>query len=161
MLTPKRNWRQCWCKVLGRQTKSIMVCYGIFWSGQLLCSYIMPFCTTTTWKDKMSQHGLRGNKLYCIYLNSEAVSSLQLPLIFKFTIFTLPIIHLLVIYPPPPASPWKPRERFFQMSSYAHVRVKTTKGKFPGEYITWSEFGKPNIQAWKVVLQRTSRNDGF
>ena len=53
----------------------------------------MPFCTTTTWKDKMSQHGLWGNKLYCIYLNSEALCSLQLLLIFKFTIFTLPIIH--------------------------------------------------------------------
>ena len=35
-LTPKRNWRQCLCKILGWQTKSIMVCYGIFWSGQLL-----------------------------------------------------------------------------------------------------------------------------
>ena len=31
---PKRNWRQCLCKILGWQTKSIMVCYGIFWSGQ-------------------------------------------------------------------------------------------------------------------------------
>ena len=35
ILTPKRNWRQCLCKILGWQTKSIMVCYGIFWSGQL------------------------------------------------------------------------------------------------------------------------------
>ena len=34
ILTPKRNWRQCLCKILGWQTKSIMVCYGIFWSGQ-------------------------------------------------------------------------------------------------------------------------------
>ena len=29
ILTPKRNWKQCSCKILGRQTKSIMVCYGI------------------------------------------------------------------------------------------------------------------------------------
>ena len=34
ILTPKRNWRQCVCKILGWQTKSIMVCFGIFWSGQ-------------------------------------------------------------------------------------------------------------------------------
>ena len=32
--TPKRNWRQCLCKILGWQAKSIMACYGIFWSGQ-------------------------------------------------------------------------------------------------------------------------------
>ena len=31
----KRNWRQCLCKILEWQTKSIMVCYGIFCSGQL------------------------------------------------------------------------------------------------------------------------------
>ena len=31
-LTPKRNWRQYLCKSLGWQTKSIMVCYGIFWT---------------------------------------------------------------------------------------------------------------------------------
>ena len=36
VLTPKRNWRQWLSKILGWQTKSIMVCYGIFWSGQLL-----------------------------------------------------------------------------------------------------------------------------
>ena len=35
ILTPKRNWRQCLCKILGWQTKSIMVCYDIFCSGQL------------------------------------------------------------------------------------------------------------------------------
>ena len=34
ILTPKRNWRQCLCKIFGLQTKSIMVFYGIFWSGQ-------------------------------------------------------------------------------------------------------------------------------
>ena len=34
ILTPKRNWRQCLCKILGWQTKSITVCYRIFWSGQ-------------------------------------------------------------------------------------------------------------------------------
>ena len=33
-LAPKRNWKQCLCKILGWQTKSIMVCYDIFWSGQ-------------------------------------------------------------------------------------------------------------------------------
>ena len=33
---PKRNWKQCLFRFLGWQTKSIMVCYGIFWSGQLL-----------------------------------------------------------------------------------------------------------------------------
>ena len=33
-ISPKRNWRQCVCKILGWQTKSIMVCYGTFWSGQ-------------------------------------------------------------------------------------------------------------------------------
>ena len=32
--SPKRNWRQCVRKILGWQTKSIMVCYGTFWSGQ-------------------------------------------------------------------------------------------------------------------------------
>ena len=32
--SPKRNWRQCVCKILGWQTKSIMVCYGTFWSRQ-------------------------------------------------------------------------------------------------------------------------------
>ena len=85
--------------------------------------------------------------MYCIYLNSEAVSSLQLPLIFKFTIFTLPIIHLLVIYPPPHPHHKNLENGFFQMPSHAHVRVKKTKGKIRGEYITWSELGKPNIQA--------------
>ena len=39
-LSPKRNWRHCLCKILGWQAKSIMVCYGIFWSGQL-----PPFAT--------------------------------------------------------------------------------------------------------------------
>ena len=39
ILTPKRNWRQCLCKILGWQTKTIMVCYGIFWSGQLHWTY--------------------------------------------------------------------------------------------------------------------------
>ena len=29
ILTPKRNWRQCLCKIFGWQTKSFMVCYGI------------------------------------------------------------------------------------------------------------------------------------
>ena len=43
-LTPKRNWRQCSCKTLGWQTKSIMVCYGIFWSGQFqLWFLLIPF----------------------------------------------------------------------------------------------------------------------
>ena len=32
----KRNWKQCLCKILGWQTKSVMVCYGIFWGGQYL-----------------------------------------------------------------------------------------------------------------------------
>ena len=35
---PKRNWKQCLCKILGGQTKSIMGCYGVFWSGQLSSS---------------------------------------------------------------------------------------------------------------------------
>ena len=35
ILTPKRNRRQCLWKILGWRKKSIMVCYGIFWSGQL------------------------------------------------------------------------------------------------------------------------------
>ena len=35
--TPQKNLRKCLCKILGWQTKSIMVCSGIFWSGQLLC----------------------------------------------------------------------------------------------------------------------------
>ena len=34
-LTPEGNWRQCLCKILEWQSKSIMVCYGIFCSGQL------------------------------------------------------------------------------------------------------------------------------
>ena len=32
---PKRNGKQWLCKIWGWQRKSIMVCYGIFWSGQL------------------------------------------------------------------------------------------------------------------------------
>ena len=32
-LTETEN--NAFCKILGLQTKSIMVCYGIFWSGQL------------------------------------------------------------------------------------------------------------------------------
>ena len=32
ILTHKRNWRQCLCKILGWQTKSVMVYYGIFGS---------------------------------------------------------------------------------------------------------------------------------
>ena len=31
---PKRNWKQCLCKILEWPTKSIMVCYDIFCSGQ-------------------------------------------------------------------------------------------------------------------------------
>ena len=31
-INPKRNWRQCLCSILGLQTNSIMVCYGIFCS---------------------------------------------------------------------------------------------------------------------------------
>ena len=34
ILTPKRNWRQCLYKISWWQTKSIMVCYAFFWSGQ-------------------------------------------------------------------------------------------------------------------------------
>ena len=40
ILTPKRNWRQCLCKILEWPTKSIMVCYDIFCSGQLRWSYM-------------------------------------------------------------------------------------------------------------------------
>ena len=36
ILTPKRNWRQCLCKILEWPTKSITVCYGIFCSGQFV-----------------------------------------------------------------------------------------------------------------------------
>ena len=32
-LTETEN--NAFCKILGLQTKNIMVCYGIFWSGQL------------------------------------------------------------------------------------------------------------------------------
>ena len=32
-LTETEN--NAFCKIMGLQTKSIMVCYGIFWSGQL------------------------------------------------------------------------------------------------------------------------------
>ena len=39
---PKGNWKQCLCKLLGRQTKSIMVCYGIFWSVQLFIMSSAP-----------------------------------------------------------------------------------------------------------------------
>ena len=36
ILTPKSNWRQCLRKIFkGWQTKCTMVCYGIFFSGQL------------------------------------------------------------------------------------------------------------------------------
>ena len=43
ILTPERNWRQCLCKIWGSQTKSIIVCYGIFWSGQFdMCERLVP-----------------------------------------------------------------------------------------------------------------------
>ena len=32
--------RQCLCKILGWQTKSIMVCYDILWSGQLVLTIL-------------------------------------------------------------------------------------------------------------------------
>ena len=32
---PAETENNAFCKILGLQTKSIMVCYGIFWSGQL------------------------------------------------------------------------------------------------------------------------------
>ena len=41
----QRNWRQCLCKILGWQTKSVMVCYGIFWSGQLSMSAFLYWCS--------------------------------------------------------------------------------------------------------------------
>ena len=34
-LGPKKNWKQCLYKILEWPTKSIMVCYGIFWNSQL------------------------------------------------------------------------------------------------------------------------------
>ena len=43
------------------------------------------------------------------------------------------------------------------MPSHAHVRVKKTKGKIPEEYITWSELGKPNIQAKGDVTKDKSQ----
>ena len=33
ILTPKQNWRQWLCKILGWQTKGIMVCHGTFCRG--------------------------------------------------------------------------------------------------------------------------------
>ena len=66
ILTPKRNWRQCLRSILGWQTKSIMVRYGIFWSGhcELSSSYIQTGKTVNTrnssemllsWKRKANQ----------------------------------------------------------------------------------------------------------
>ena len=93
----------------------------------------------------MSRRGLQGNKLYCIYLILYLFNSTN------FQVYHFHIAHNTPhIPPPPPPPPNIPRQKnlengFFQMSS--HARVKKTKGKIPGEYITWSELGKPNIQA--------------
>ena len=46
ILTPKRNWRQCLSKILGWQTKRIMLCYDIFWSGQF---FKFPFGWCFMW----------------------------------------------------------------------------------------------------------------
>ena len=49
VLTPKSNWRQCClCKILEWQTKIIMVCYGIFWSGQLRTRLSLLYWTLRT-----------------------------------------------------------------------------------------------------------------
>ena len=47
ILTPKRNWRQCLSKIVGYQTKNIMVFYGIFWSGQwkFVMQHLIDFLT--------------------------------------------------------------------------------------------------------------------
>ena len=37
---PNRNWRQCLWKIWDWQTKSIIGCYGIFWSGQFPCCFV-------------------------------------------------------------------------------------------------------------------------
>ena len=42
-MAPRETENNAYAKILGRQTKSIMVCYGIFWSGQLgdsLCAAV-------------------------------------------------------------------------------------------------------------------------
>ena len=111
----------------------------------------------------MSQHGLQGNKLYCIYLILYLFNSTN------FQVYHFHIAHNTPYIPPPPPS--HPHHKnlengFFQMPSHAHVCVKKTKGKIPGEYITWSELGKPNIQAegdvtiattiFSAILQRSN-----
>ena len=58
---PKRNWKQWLCKIWGWQTKSIMVWYGIFWSGQvhsLLKIYKSPNRPTNTYFVSESCPGL-------------------------------------------------------------------------------------------------------
>ena len=46
ILTLKRNWRQCLCKILKRQTKSIMVCYDISGVVNTLCQCKAAFLKT-------------------------------------------------------------------------------------------------------------------
>ena len=88
----------------------------------------------------MSRRGLQGNKLYCICLILYLFNSTN------FQVYHFHIAHNTPHIPPRHIPRRKNLENgLFQMSS--HARVKKTKGKIPGEYITWSELGKPNIQA--------------
>ena len=65
ILTPKRNWRQCLCKILGWETKSIMVCYSIFWSGQ----FLYPFLLFRMVKGKVLVTSYLENKTFSDYKN--------------------------------------------------------------------------------------------
>ena len=56
ILTPKRNWRQCLCKILEWQTKSIIVCYGIFWSGQSKTHFLR--------KSRIARHSSKNRIFY-------------------------------------------------------------------------------------------------
>ena len=62
----RRNWKQCLCNILGWQTKSIMVCYGIFWSGQLpsFFTLIMTICPKIA---NCFRKGQKENKTTSVY----------------------------------------------------------------------------------------------
>ena len=76
--TPKRNWRQCLCKSLGWQTKSIMLLYFLEWS--ILLSYILNLTLsyiTLTPKVKIWTRISLNHNTYCSNLLLLFFSSLN------------------------------------------------------------------------------------
>ena len=74
-LTLTRNWRQCLCKILEWSRKSIMICYGIFCSGQLIAKRTSRWpCDALTsgginFEDSINQHP---NKVNFVTQGGEA-----------------------------------------------------------------------------------------